>query len=245
MSYIEGNRRTFTAGGTINKFDRVNLSSGNVVAADADDIGIGNALAPAASGEEVSVLLDNAPGTRTCRAASAIAVGDAVFQDAAGEVSNNASDTFVGIALTAATAANDEIEVLTGLGGEDKLKFIEQDIVIGDFTDNGDATGYVDTDQLLPAGAVPLFWAANVGTGFTGDTTAAMQAGIAGNLNAFTTTAPSVLAAAIVGSAVPGSGDSPVVASAAAVRLTVTGGADFGSIVAGAMTFKMAYVELF
>lgn len=237
--------RTFTAGGTITQWDRVKLSAGTVVQAGSTDVSIGTALKAASSGESVTVRLANTVGTITCRAVSAIAVGDDVYGAAAGEVSNNASDDYIGIALEAATSEDDEIEVLAA-GGQSPgaIRYIEQDIVIGDFTDNADATGYVDTDDTLPAGALVLGWKATVTTGFTGDTSASAQLGIAGNLNAFTTTAASVLAAATVGAAAPGSGDSPVLASAAAARLTVTGASDFGGISAGALTLKIAYVPL-
>jgi len=244
-THNEGQTKTCTAPGTITPWDRATLSGSSVVQAGATDVSIGTALKGAASGELVTVRLANTVGTITCRAASAIAVGDDVYGDAAGEVSNDASDDYIGIALEAATSENDEIEVLAAGGfAPGMIRFIEQDCDYDDFTDNGDATGYLDTDDLLPVGAFVLGWKAAVATGFTGDTSASCQVGVAGNLNQFTTTAASVLAAATVGAAAPGSGDSPVVSTAAAARITVTGASDFGNFSAGSMAVRIPYLQL-
>ncbi|MCP4410908.1 MAG: hypothetical protein GY807_24845 [Gammaproteobacteria bacterium] len=120
---------------------------------------------------------------------------------------------------------------------------VSQSLEFGDFTDNTDATGYVDFDTNIPASAIVLGWEAVVSTGFTGDTTAVIQVGIAGDLDAFSAdTAQSVLAAASVGSgalaleAYRGAATTP--------RVTVTGGADFTSISAGVMVVTIFYIDL-
>jgi len=121
----------------------------------------------------------------------------------------------------------------------------QSSIGYGDFTDNGDATGYIDLTMQLPAGAIPLGWKAVVGTGFTGDTTAVLQAGVSGDLDRFSAvTDQSVLAAATVGASALGQSDSLDGTNAAqTVRLTVTGGADFGSISAGELAFYLYYLK--
>lgn len=119
---------------------------------------------------------------------------------------------------------------------------ISQTVSFGDFTDNGDATGYVDLSSPLPAGAVPLAVIYAVSTGFTGDTTATVQAGVAGDLDRFASvTDQSVLAAATVGHGVaPDACDG--INSAQTIRVTVTGAADFTGIAAGTMTVTLKYM---
>lgn len=48
------------------------------------------------------------------------------------------------------------------------VEVLESPVVLNlsDFTDNGDATGYVDIDNALPAGAVPLGWKIDTLIGF-------------------------------------------------------------------------------
>ena len=115
-----------------------------------------------------------------------------------------------------------------------------QTLVYSDFTDNGDATGYVDFDTDLPANAIVVGWKAVVSTGFTGDTTAVVQVGISGDLDKYSgVTTASVLAAATVGAL--GNTDSELSTVAKTPRVTVTGGADFSSISAGSMVVSLYY----
>ena len=122
-------------------------------------------------------------------------------------------------------------------------KRVSQVLDIGDFTDNGDATGYIDfTSAAIPAGAIVVGWKAVVATGFTGDTTAVVEVGISGDTDAYSADATqSVLAVATVGSAAKEA--SAFVTAAATPRVTVTGGSDFGNISAGSMTLTVYYVE--
>ena len=123
-------------------------------------------------------------------------------------------------------------------------KLVSQVLDIGDFTDNGDATGYIDfTSGTIPAGSIVVGWKAVVATGFTGDTTAVAEVGISGDTDAYSAdTAQSVLSAATVGSASLAS--SSFVAAAATPRVTVTGGSDFGNISVGSMTLTVYYKKL-
>lgn len=119
---------------------------------------------------------------------------------------------------------------------------LTETFAIGDFTDNANTTGYVDFTDDVPAGAVITGWKAVVATGFTGDTTAVIQVGVAGDLDRFSAdTAQSVLAAGTVGSAALAADTADGLSAAVSPRITVTGGADFGSIAAGSMTVSVFY----
>ena len=113
--------------------------------------------------------------------------------------------------------------------------------VVGDMTDNTNTTGYIDfAAGAVPAGAVVLGWKAVTATGFTGDTTAVIQVGIAGGVGNFsTTTNGSCVAAGTVGSASVLA--SSFCAAATTPRVTITGGADFTSISAGNCTVTVYY----
>lgn len=246
-AYVNGNTATMQFAADTDPFIRMKIdSSGYAAIAGVGEESVGvNWDGAVDISENVygTVRYDHASGQQLFVAAGAVSIGADVYPAASGKVSATSVGKSLGKAVTAATADGDIIAVVPA-GAEGAVKFIEESFVIGDFTDNTNTTGYVDTAESLPAGALVLGWQANVATGFTGDTTASAQLGVAANLNQFTTTAPSVLAAAIVGSASPGSGDSPVVAAASAARLTVTGAADFTSISAGALTLKIAYIPM-
>lgn len=124
------------------------------------------------------------------------------------------------------------------------IETLSQAVVIGDFTDNTNTTGYVDLSTQLPAGAVVLGTKIVTATGFTGDTTAVVQVGVAGDLDRFSAiTTGSVVAAGTVG-AQPADDSSAFCATATTVRVTVTGAADFTSIVAGAATVYVSYLQM-
>ncbi|MCP4376269.1 MAG: hypothetical protein GY794_08865 [bacterium] len=123
-------------------------------------------------------------------------------------------------------------------------KLVSQTLDFGSFTDNGDASGYVDfTSGSIPAGSIVTGWKAVVSTGFTGDTTAVIEVGESGDSDAYSAdVAQSVLAAATVGSAAKEA--LAFVGSATTPRVTVTGGADWGNIAAGSMTVTIYYRQL-
>lgn len=116
---------------------------------------------------------------------------------------------------------------------------IVQPVAFGAMTPSG-ATGTLDTTDKLPAGAVVLGWHFNTTTGFTGDTSAVIEAGLAGALTAFSAiTTKSVFAPGLVGSAaVVATAENP---SEASVRITITSGSSFAAVTAGAGVFKLRY----
>lgn len=120
---------------------------------------------------------------------------------------------------------------------------LAETMLIGGFTDNTNTTGYKDFATALPEGAQVLGWQVDVRTGFTGDTTAVVQVGVAGNLDRFSAlTTVSVLAANVLGAQAPAATDNTYLDADTTVRVTVTGGADFTSIVAGEMDVRMLYI---
>lgn len=180
---------------------------------------------------------------------SAVAIGDSLFlsSGAAATLTKNSSGTRFGTALGAVAAGATTVIVVKIHSGSDSglaVETLSQSVAFGDFTDNGDATGYVDLTATLPAGALVLGWKCVVSTGFTGDTTAVVSVGIAGDLDRFSAdTAQSVLAAATVGSLALAADAADGINAAVTVRVTVTGGADFGSISAGVMVVNVYYVR--
>ena len=118
MSFNEG-IKAFTAGtGGVPANCLVQLSSGTVVVntATSTHIPIGVTLYAASAGDPVAVKLLNHPGTVEIVAAGAISAGAIAYAAADGEVSAVpvAAGTYrkIGIALEAATADQDVIEIL-------------------------------------------------------------------------------------------------------------------------------------
>lgn len=107
--------KTFGVGAAaLSRGTRVVLSSGLLVAASDTqlDIGVINKDV-VANQEDGAVHLINAEGTQVMIAAAAIAVGATVYTAAAGKVSSTqGSGVLRGVAMTAAAADGDEIEVL-------------------------------------------------------------------------------------------------------------------------------------
>ena len=151
-------------------------------------------------------------------------------------VKSSVAGVTVRVSGTEQDAANPAAQVQT---------LVSQALAFGAFTDVEDTTGYIDfTTGNLPAGAIVLGWKAVVSAGFTGDTTAVMQVGIAGDLDAFSAdTAQSCLDAATVGSAALAAAAAASLAAVATPRVTVTGGAAFASISAGSMVVTIYYLN--
>lgn len=123
------------------------------------------------------------------------------------------------------------------------VDFISQEVDHADFTDNGDATGYIDLTTQLPVGAIPLGVKYVVSEGFAGDTTAVVQTGVAGDLDRFSSvTDQSVLAIATVGHGVPADACDGI-GGAQTIRVTVTGGVDWGNITAGTMVVTIYFLR--
>jgi len=113
------------AGGTIKQYAAVKLVAGVAVAtggvASEDNTYVGHAQQAAVSGGVVAVTLAGT-GTVKCIATGAFAKGAVVYTMADGEVDDvTTSLTVVGVALEAATAADDIIEVCPIRGGNDDI----------------------------------------------------------------------------------------------------------------------------
>lgn len=221
------------------------VTAGDVIV---DNGRVGIAVDDIAAGETGPMKVRNAEISVTKAAGTAWSEGDEVYYDGdnanftVGQVANG---TYAGLANRDATsgATSGYLDIGAAKPSGNGVKSISQVVAFGDFTDNGDATGYVDLSDQLPAGAIPLGTKYVVGTGFTGDTTAVAQTGVAGDLDRFASaTDQSVLAAATVGHGVPADACDGI-GAAQTVRVTVTGGADFGSIAAGSMTVTLLYAE--
>lgn len=110
--------KTFTSGSTMARYLRVMTASG-VVVAGATDVELGVVMAVVTvSGDPADVLLASHEGTTPMVASAAITAGSRVYGAAGGKVSSTANSNPIGIALTAAGADNDVIEVLRLAGGE-------------------------------------------------------------------------------------------------------------------------------
>jgi len=109
--------KSFKADGAIAQHLRVKVgaAAGQVDVAGIADRDIGTAMNAAfAAGDVVRVKLASAPGTVKMVAAEALAAGALVYTDATGLIQDTSTSTgfHLGIALTAATAASDVVEVL-------------------------------------------------------------------------------------------------------------------------------------
>jgi len=130
---------------------------------------------------------------------------------------------------------------ITGRPGLTRL--VSRTLDYASFTDNGDASGYIDFIGSIPAGSIIVGWKAVVASGFAGDTSAVLEVGIAGDTDAYSAdTSQSVFDAETVGSA--GREASAFVGSSVSPRVSVTGGSDFGNISAGSMTLSIYYVAM-
>ena len=142
-----------------------------------------------------------------------------------------------------ADIVDDRAANMWGLVGVPGNKIVtSQTLEWGDFDDNGDTTGYRDFLTDIPAGSYVLGWQAVVATGFTGDTSAIMQLGVAGDLDAFTAdTSQSIFAAGTVGSAALAA--TAYVGAATTPRVTITSATDFSTVNTGEMVVTITYVE--
>lgn len=110
--------RTFTANGALTAKMRVKVTAGSttvppqVEAAGAGEQHVGITEYAAADGTLVSVKLRTFPGTHEGVAAEAFAVGAVLYGGASGTIQDTSSGTAIGIALEAATAANDIVEFI-------------------------------------------------------------------------------------------------------------------------------------
>lgn len=111
--FVDGCVKTFTTGAALAQFRRVYLASGVLQYADAYTPEIGTTETETfAASVAVGVRLRNADGTRKMVASAAITSGAYVYGAANGKI-DDVGFVPVGIALEAATADGDIIEVLT------------------------------------------------------------------------------------------------------------------------------------
>ena len=109
---------TFTANGALVAHQRVKLTAASstippqVEVAGSGEQHIGITEYAVATGEKVAVKLRTHPGTQEAIAAEAIAVGATIYGAADGEVKDTSAGTAIGIAIEAATADQDIIEIV-------------------------------------------------------------------------------------------------------------------------------------
>lgn len=118
MPYIDSCTKAFVAGGAIGANILVKLSAGVLAVAGASEVPIGvTEQAAFAAGDVISVRLLNSCGTIEMTAGAAITAGATVFGIANGKIddADPSSGVKVGVALEAATANGDIIEVLPAL----------------------------------------------------------------------------------------------------------------------------------
>ena len=116
-SFVDTNTKAFTAGAAIGQYLRVVLSAGKLAAASATQQMLGTLEEASFADLDVrSVRLRTASGTRKMVASEAISAGNPVYAAASGKIAADGS-VMEGIALEAASADNDIIEVMTATGG--------------------------------------------------------------------------------------------------------------------------------
>ncbi len=108
--YFETPTRPDTAAGAIGQFLRVK-TPGALEAAGASDVGIGTMEFPCLAAGPCTIRLRSAQGTRKMVAGGAITKGAPVYAAAGGKIAGSGT-VYEGVALEAATANNDVIEVL-------------------------------------------------------------------------------------------------------------------------------------
>ncbi len=114
---VDGAFKMFTAGAALAQYLRVILSSGKLAAAGVGATDYVNELgvieeASFADLDVRAVRLRTAQGTVRMVASAAISLGATVYGAASGKIATTSSGTALGIALEAAAANNDVIEVL-------------------------------------------------------------------------------------------------------------------------------------
>jgi len=140
------------------------------------------------------------------------------------------------------------IVALPLMASAEKLQMVRvlesQTIAIADFTDNTDATGYIDFDDALPANAMVIGWKAVVSTAFAGDTTSVMQVGVSGDVNKYSAnTAQSCHTAGTLGSLALAVDAVTGMSTAKTPRVTITEDSDFGDITTGSMKVYIYYID--
>lgn len=120
-------------------------------------------------------------------------------------------------------------------------------VELADFTDNGNATGYVDLNPL-PPGAIILGWCVLVTLAFAGTTAATAMVGVSGDTDKFSgVTDGSVVATGKIGAASVVANSADGIGAAVTPRLTVTDAKgtspDFGDFTAGKATVEVYFID--
>lgn len=137
------------------------------------------------------------------------------------------------------------VKFVTG-GSSQELRSITQTLAVADFTDNADATGEIDLDHVIPAGAVVVRTLVKSIVGFAGDTTATFQVGDGTDVDRYSTGTPSCFTTAVAGVDAGAVSGTAFHATAKTPTLTVTGGSDFTDIVTdgnGSIEVTIFYYE--
>lgn len=118
--YVDGPTKTYTADATMGQYIRVKpgAAAGGIAIAGLEDRAIGvTGKAALAIGDAIPVILFSKQGTILMVANAAIARGAQVYGTANGKIddADGGSAVIHGVALEAATAQNDVIEVLPSL----------------------------------------------------------------------------------------------------------------------------------
>ena len=113
---VKNNTRTFVAGEALDAYMLVDIESdGSVIKASETSVGtqIGYTVAPAASGEATTISLLVGGGTSYAIAEGAVVIGSVIYSAAGGKVNaTGVGPQRVGLAVSAATADGDVIEVI-------------------------------------------------------------------------------------------------------------------------------------
>lgn len=113
---VKNNTRTFVAGEALDAYMLVDIESdGSVTKASETSVGtqIGYTVAPSASGEAATISLLVGGGTSYAIADGAVAIGSVIYSAAGGKVTETGlGPQRVGLAISAATADGDVIEVI-------------------------------------------------------------------------------------------------------------------------------------
>lgn len=174
--FLEGNHKTFTNGATARtQYLRVKLSAGVLELAGASDRELGITTRRIEASVPGDVLLRTANGTVPMVAAGAIAQGATVYTAASGKINDvQASGAFrVGIALEAATADGDVIEVLRDEAEAQAMAAGTYTAVAGDATANT-----LDIDTGLDALSSYLVQIFRSGVQINSDQAVSVSAGV-------------------------------------------------------------------
>lgn len=127
-----------------------------------------------------------------------------------------------------------------------KIEIIQEQVGVGSFTDNTDATGQYDMGSSIPAGSRVLAATIHNITGFAGDTTAVVTLGDGTDVDRYNTGTPDVFTTAAEGVDMGVLSGTAWHTASVTPRITVTGATDFGLIASegnGDMTITIVFIR--